>query len=460
MIAILCVVVSALFSLQPSPLQPSPSVETGGLPNRSLSPVSKLPVLELERSNTSSEFHIVGKNLPANQTGTFTLTNALGDAFSYVFITSAEGDVDSIQYIFAEADNWEVRWQVADVSGMTRLVWEGEPAGLELNEAPVTSPATDTSSVDTVAPEVSSPEPPLTDTSPEDAADALAVTETPDVETPDVELQEPASSLADEASDETSLAVETSVENTPTEAISTEATSTEEPLPTETPTDKAATTETASPEPLTAEETPSETASTETTSDATTETPTPVVSTPPAWLVALGRSSWHLTFAVVLAIIALRLTLLCKYWVAQSEDIEAYWREHKRVPKLARLNIMNYFSVAEKLTLLGLFGVALLLAILAHWEDGGFATSLNTTLQQAVRNPWAALASANPPQLASLVWQVALGVFFVAAVIHLVGLVLPRPERARAPQGTPLYGLFSVLIPGSALAARGYGILL
>ncbi|MEM6430592.1 MAG: hypothetical protein AAF708_15235, partial [Deinococcota bacterium] len=112
----LCVVVSALFSLQPSPL-----VETGGLPSQRLSPVSQLPRLELDRLDAPSQFRLVGQDLPANQTGTFTLTNALGDSFSYIFTTSPEGEVDLIKYVFAEADTWQVSWQVARLSGRSQL---------------------------------------------------------------------------------------------------------------------------------------------------------------------------------------------------------------------------------------------------------------------------------------------------------------------------------------------------
>jgi hypothetical protein len=430
-------------------------------------------MLEVERLDAPSQFRLFGKNLPVNQTGTFTLTNDLGDAFSYVFVTSAAGEVNSVQYVFAEADSWQVDWQVAGLNGETRLVWEGEPARLELAEQPIVLPESapesdDVTNLERSSSTISSLEIAPLGTPVLDIANELSAPEPADAPT-DVEVLEPSSPLANETSpDDTSLATETSaeeipVEETSAEMIPTEAASTEEPSPTEVPNSEIITTETPTPEPLPVEVAPDEAEAIETPAIETPaiETPAPVVRTPPpAWLIALGRSSWYLTFAVILAIIGLRLTLLCKYWVSQSEDIEAYWREHKTVPKLARLNIMRYFNTAEKLTLLGLFIVALLLATLAHWEDGAFATSLVTALQQTSRNPWRALAGALPPQLSALVWQIALGVFFVATSIHLVGLVLPRPERAQTPKGTPLYGLFSLLIPGSALASRGYGIVL
>jgi len=158
-----------------------------------------------------------------------------------------------------------------------------------------------------------------------------------------------------------------------------------------------------------------------------------------------------------------RITLLCKYWVAQSDDIEAYWRKHKDVPRFVRLDIVRYFSVLERLMLVLLFALTLLLSTLGHWAARGFPEAVWSALGHTFTNPWTSLATADPPGVARVVWFVMLAVFLLACLLALIALVVPRSARAKEAPRTPLYVVFALLVPGSGLLdedTAGVGLLL
>lgn len=202
------------------------------------------------------------------------------------------------------------------------------------------------------------------------------------------------------------------------------------------------------------------------TTTATTEVTTEETAEPrtvPAWLRALANVAWYLAYTLVGVIVAVRITLLCKYWVAQSDNIEAYWREHKDVPRFARLDIVRYFSLLEKLVLVVLFALTLLLATLGDWAQRGFSESVWSALTRTFTNPWSGIARANPPGVAQVLWYVMLAVFLLAFLLALIALVLPRFERAKHAPRTPLYVVFALLVPGSGLVdedAAGLGLVL
>ncbi|MCA9835597.1 MAG: hypothetical protein KC422_01720 [Trueperaceae bacterium] len=83
----------------------------------------------------------------------------------------------------------------------------------------------------------------------------------------------------------------------------------------------------------------------------------------------LGRTGWYEVISFLVAIIALHLVLLFKYWSPQSLFLrrrKAMGRSSGAVP---RLFVMRYYSTFEKLVLVLLFAATLLLAGLATWNE-------------------------------------------------------------------------------------------
>jgi hypothetical protein len=87
---------------------------------------------------------------------------------------------------------------------------------------------------------------------------------------------------------------------------------------------------------------------------------------------ALGRSGWYAALAMLIAILALQLTLFFKYWPAQRRDLRG-----KAAPGGARMlrllgfryYTLRYYTLTEKLVLVLIFTFALGLAALAGWAQ-------------------------------------------------------------------------------------------
>lgn len=99
----------------------------------------------------------------------------------------------------------------------------------------------------------------------------------------------------------------------------------------------------------------------------------------------LGRSAWYSALALLVATLALHLTLATKYWRAQSVNFERRRLLNRSVSPLSRLFIMRFYSLTEKLVLLVLLAGVLVFAGLASAYRGeGDAASLGSgTFQSA-----------------------------------------------------------------------------
>ena len=85
-----------------------------------------------------------------------------------------------------------------------------------------------------------------------------------------------------------------------------------------------------------------------------------------AFTLVLARNGWGNVLALLLASIALHLTLIAKYWTVQGEDLARSRRGH-----LARLFAIRYYGFAEKLVLVALYALILAFAGLAMWAERG-----------------------------------------------------------------------------------------
>lgn len=83
----------------------------------------------------------------------------------------------------------------------------------------------------------------------------------------------------------------------------------------------------------------------------------------------LGRSGWYGVGALLVAILALHLTLLAKYWAPQSLAIRRGRETGGGRKPWARLLAIRYYSFTEKLVLVLLFAACLTLLALTHWYD-------------------------------------------------------------------------------------------
>jgi hypothetical protein len=437
-----------------------------------------------------------GRNLPAERTITITLDTASGEIQESVQVAT-DGTVLLERTLFANLNGITI---TMPNTTLTNTIMTNTTARLEVNTTPqqVNLPPTvlltrtpfsiSDTNTDTANPSTTNPATAAATSAPADQDDGVfsQLARPEENATTASTATPPEATITAEAT--TTNATENATE-TATEAIQTEASNATgveaveaEPADPVTPEAAADTPQDASTTETVADETPPETESetdisTDTMTTVTEETspepspetsPLPADQAPqpsaiPAWLRSLANVGWYMAYTLVGVIIALRITLLCKYWVAQSEDIEAYWRKYKDVPRFTRLNIVRYFSLLEKLVLLLLFAVTVALATLGNWAQQGFTVSAWSALARAFTNPWTSLASANPPGFANIVWQVALVVFLLAALLALITLILPRLERAKTASRTPLYVLFALLVPGSGLVdedAAGLGLFL
>lgn len=84
---------------------------------------------------------------------------------------------------------------------------------------------------------------------------------------------------------------------------------------------------------------------------------------------AVGSTGWYGVLALLVAAVALRLTLAAKYWRAQTLTLRQS-REAGRTPgPLARALTLRYATFTEKLVLLLLFAAMVAVAALSGWAD-------------------------------------------------------------------------------------------
>lgn len=84
---------------------------------------------------------------------------------------------------------------------------------------------------------------------------------------------------------------------------------------------------------------------------------------------AVGRSGWLGVAALLVAILALLLTLSAKYWRPQSLHLRQQAARGGSVPRFARLNVVRHASFVEKFVIVLLFASVLALAGLNNWSQ-------------------------------------------------------------------------------------------
>jgi hypothetical protein len=235
----------------------------------------------------------------------------------------------------------------------------------------------------------------------------------------------------------------------------------------------------------------------------------------------VSRSGWPLFTAVLIAILALQVTLTLKYWAPQGLVLRRARETGGRGSFAARFLALRFFSTTEKLVLVLLCAAGVMLLGLLSWQQQAaalplplqsgtlasaealdaldrlalhgpagdlirayaeqasgdaaqpqlpaptqldFRLALTGTWQQAISrvflNPWATLAPLEFFGLPHWVWLVLLGLYLLLAVVTLLWLLVPRPRLARnAPRILP-YQVLALLVPGSGLADEAGGLLL
>lgn len=95
---------------------------------------------------------------------------------------------------------------------------------------------------------------------------------------------------------------------------------------------------------------------------------------------SLGRGGWLAVAALLVAIVALTLTLSAKYWRPQSLLLKRAADQGKKPPPLARLNVVRHASFVEKLVVVMLFAAVLALVGLHGWTEraGGLDSTLGS----------------------------------------------------------------------------------
>jgi len=84
---------------------------------------------------------------------------------------------------------------------------------------------------------------------------------------------------------------------------------------------------------------------------------------------SLAGVAWYAALATLLAILALHLVLLFKYWRPQSLILKRKREAGKKPSPLARLFAIRYYSTTEKIVLALLLATTVLLAGLGTWND-------------------------------------------------------------------------------------------
>ena len=108
---------------------------------------------------------------------------------------------------------------------------------------------------------------------------------------------------------------------------------------------------------------------------------------------SLGRTGWYGVGALLVAILALHLTLSAKYWRAQSLVLSQRRQAGGKVGPAARLFTLRYATITEKLVVILLFAAVLAQAALTGWvarSDGmpaglGGGTLATSAAQQTLR---------------------------------------------------------------------------
>ena len=176
----------------------------------------------------------------------------------------------------------------------------------------------------------------------------------------------------------------------------------------------------------------------------------------------VARVGWYTVGAMLLAMLALHVTLLFKYWIPQSviHRRRAAQRGTASGP-WARLLAIRHYSFTEKLVLVIMFAVTLLLAALAGWNN---PSQPFETWQDAVastfRNPWVGLIADKPDGFSEILWIGLIILFLAWLVFTVFWLFIPRPRLSKNAPRSALYNVFSVLVPGSGLADEMWGLLL
>lgn len=231
--------------------------------------------------------------------------------------------------------------------------------------------------------------------------------------------------------------------------------------------------------------------------------------------VTIGRGSVMASAALMLALMALHLTLSAKYQQAGRLNRQRVHRTGRTPLRWPHLRTIRYYGFTEKVVLLLILAAAYATIVLAGWversdpvmaftgsghlefpttaallagADGNPASLAAVTafregrsnqvpspatLRAAVADHWGAAIGAafrapwsllndqqTPLGLPRWSWPAQLLLFWLVTLWHLVWLPIPRPRTAlHAPR--PLgYQLLALLIPGSGQADELYGILL
>lgn len=84
---------------------------------------------------------------------------------------------------------------------------------------------------------------------------------------------------------------------------------------------------------------------------------------------SLGRNGWYAVAALLVAIVALHVTLLAKYWRPQSLVMRQGREAGRRASRVPRLFAARYYSLTEKVVLVLMFAAAFTLAAMAGWAQ-------------------------------------------------------------------------------------------
>jgi len=107
---------------------------------------------------------------------------------------------------------------------------------------------------------------------------------------------------------------------------------------------------------------------------------------------ALGSTGWYGVIALLVAILALHLTLAAKYWRAQTVHLAARAEVGHDPGRTARFFTLRYATITEKLVILLLFAAVLVMAALTGWVRNsddlpaglGFGSLASVTSQETI----------------------------------------------------------------------------
>ena len=86
---------------------------------------------------------------------------------------------------------------------------------------------------------------------------------------------------------------------------------------------------------------------------------------------ALGATGWYGVLSLLVAILALHLTLAAKYWRAQTTHLSRRAADGRPSGRAARLFTLRYATFTEKLVIILLFASVLVLVALDGWVKAG-----------------------------------------------------------------------------------------